>query len=188
MACLSVFRFRRDTVVWRQRQDAQDLFVALALCGGRWSEVASLTWDRIDLDKGVIRLWGNKTQRERLVGIPDMLSTMLSRRLQTRKPGQPLVFPTLSGRARSSTCASIGAAFLATGLNSPERLHESGRATVHSLRHTFASLLAQNGADLGAIQDALGHTSLTMTRRYAHLLKTESAAKLATILNGALSE
>lgn len=181
-------RFGENTVVWRQRQDAQDLFVALALCGGRWSEVASLTWDRIDLDKGVIRLWGNKTQRERLVGIPDMLSTMLSRRLQTRKPGQPLVFPTLSGKARASTSSSIQKAFGALGLNSSERIGESGRATVHSLRHTFASLLAQNGADLGAIQDALGHTSLTMTRRYAHLLKTESAAKLAGILNGALNE
>ena len=180
------FSFAPGTVVYRQRSDARDLLLALALCGGRWSEVARLTWDRIDLDKGVIRLWGSKTQKERLVGIPDMLSTMLSRRLETRKPGQPLVFPTLSGIARASTSSSIQKAFGKTGLNSAERIGESGRATIHSLRHTFASLLAQNGADLGAIQDALGHTSLTMTRRYAHLLKTESAAKLAGVLNDAL--
>jgi hypothetical protein len=58
-----------------------------------------------------------------------------------------------------------------------------GTATVHSLRHTFVSLLAQNGASLADIQDALGHASLTMTRRYTHLTKMESAAKLARILD-----
>jgi site-specific recombinase XerD len=59
---------------------------------------------------------------------------------------------------------------------------ENGRATVHSLRHTFASLLLQNGGTLPEIQQAIGHTTLNMTRRYAHLETKASAAKLARIL------
>jgi site-specific recombinase XerD len=39
-----------------------------------------------------------------------------------------------------------------------------GKATIHSLRHTFASWLLQNGADLAEVQDTLGHTSMNMTR------------------------
>ena len=39
----------------------------------------------------------------------------------------------------------------------------------HALRHTYASWLVQSGVPLRAIQDLLGHTSLKMTERYAHL-------------------
>lgn len=172
-----------DGQLFRQRQDAQDLLVALVMCGGRWSEVSGLLWSRIDLDKGVIRLWGNKTQQDRLVGIPDMMLEMLTRRHTERRPGQPLVFPTTLGAKRAGSCRVISRAIEACGLNSPERVVESGRATVHSLRHTYASLLLQNGATLADIQDALGHTSLAMTRRYAHLSKAESAGRLAGIMS-----
>jgi integrase len=175
-----------DSRAYRQRRDAQDLLVALAMCGGRWSEVLSLLWERVDTERKVIRLWGNKTQRERLVGMPALLHRMLVRRLQERKTGQPLVFPSLGGKLRTSSSRSIQRAIDACGLNTAARVQENGRATIHSLRHTFASLLAQNGASLAEISDALGHTSLAMTRRYAHLNKTESAARLAGILDGAM--
>jgi integrase len=59
-----------------------------------------------------------------------------------------------------------------------------GRATIHSPRHTYTSLLLQNSASLADIQAALGHSTLTMTMRYAHLLQAESTSKLATIMNG----
>lgn len=170
----------------RQRADARDLLVALVMCGGRWSEVSGLLWSRIDLDKGVIRLWGNKTQQDRLVGIPEMMLAMLRRRHEERRPGQQLVFPTTDGAQRRGSCRVIGRAITMCGLNSPATVAESGRATVHSLRHTYASLLLQNGASLADIQDALGHTSLAMTRRYAHLSKAESAGRLAGIMSTVL--
>jgi integrase len=71
----------------------------------------------------------------------------------------------------------------AVGLNDPATVAAYGRATIHSLRHTFASWLIQNGADLGEVADALGHTSLNMTKRYAHLSKSGTVAKLGGILN-----
>jgi integrase len=124
--------FAPGTDVAEQRQTAQDLLVALTFSGGRWSEVASLRWDRIVLERRVIRLWGSKTSgkknSERLVGMPDLLHSMLSRRWAERK----------------------------------------------------------NGASLADIQSALGHSTLAMTMRYAHLLQAESANKLATIMNGVM--
>lgn len=169
--------------LYLQRTDARDLLVALVMCGGRWSEVSGLLWSRIDLDKGVIRLWGNKTQQDRLVGIPEMLMDTLRRRYIERRPGQHLVFPTTSGTARAGSCRAISRAINSCGLNASSVVATSGRATIHSLRHTYASLLLQNGASLADIQDALGHTSLAMTRRYAHLSKAESAGRLAGIMS-----
>ena len=71
----------------------------------------------------------------------------------------------------------------ACGLDRPDLVAAHGHATIHSLRHTFASWLIQNGADLSEVQEALGHSSLEMTRRYASLAKRKTVAKLAGILN-----
>jgi integrase len=170
-------------------QAAQDLFVALTFCGGRWSEVASLSWDRIDFDANVIRIWGNKTQRERFAPLPTMLKDVLLRMHKVRDPAQPLVFPGRPrekgklGGVRGGTSRAILKAINACGLNTPQNIAQSGKATVHSLRHTFASWLLQKGAGLADVQDALGHTTMQMTRRYAHLSKVESTAKLTSILS-----
>jgi integrase len=76
----------------RQRQDAQDMLVALTMTGGRWSEVAGLTWERVsapEFDR--IRIWGNKTQQERMVPVTGLVKAMLERRWADKQ--QPLVFP-----------------------------------------------------------------------------------------------
>jgi len=70
------------------------------------------------------------------------------------------------------------------GHNAPENVQRHGRATVHSLRHTFASWLLQNGAGLAEVQDMLGHSDLQMTRRYAHLENATVAARMAEKLDG----
>ena len=183
-----------------QRATARDLLVALALCGGRWSEVASLTWDRIDRDgllawagwRGhregerplvTIRLWGNKDEEERVIGAPDQVCEVLWRRSVDRTGVSPYVFPGRYG-GRVSVCRAISRAMNAVGLNREDIVAVHGRATIHSLRHTYASWLLQNGADLAEVQDALGHTTPTMTRRYAHLAKRKTASKLGAILSG----
>ena len=183
-----------------QRATARDLLVALALCGGRWSEVASLTWDRIDRDallawhgwrmepRGdrplvTIRLWGSKDEEERVIGAPDQVCEVLWRRSVDRTGVSPYVFPGRYG-GRVSVCRAISRAMNAVGLNREDIVAVHGRATIHSLRHTYASWLLQNGADLAEVQDALGHTTPTMTRRYAHLAKRKTASKLGAILSG----
>ena len=169
------------------RQDCQDLLVALAMCGGRWSEVASLTWDRVDFDNRLIRLWGNKDKEERLVPLPDPFLAVLTRRHAGRHPVSPLVFAKFDGSQRSAPSDGVRAAMRACGLDRPDLVAAHGHATIHSLRHTFASWLIQNGADLAEVQEALGHSSLEMTRRYASLAKRKTVAKLGNILSELVS-
>jgi len=165
------------------RQDCQDLLVALAMCGGRWSEVASLTWDRVDFNNRLIRLWGNKDKEERLVPLPDPFLQVLRRRYNARHPVSPLVFAKFDGSRRAAPSDGVRAAMRACGLDRADLVAAHGSATIHSLRHTFASWLIQNGADLAEVQEALGHSSLEMTRRYASLAKRKTVAKLGGILN-----
>jgi len=157
--------------------------VALVMCGGRWQEVASLTWDRVDLAARTVRLWGSKVQRERMVPLPEQFAAVLERRWAERDAGQPLIFPLGNGKQRLGRSQGIPAAFAACGINRPELVATIGKATVHSLRHTFASWLVQHGADLAEVQDALGHSSIVMTRRYAALAKEKTVAKLGSILS-----
>lgn len=167
-----------------RRAEVRDLVVALGYTGGRWSEIAHLSWDRVDLRTGSIRLWAGKVNRERVVPIAERLGATLRRRLAERAAGASLVFPGPGGKPRAQPSRAIGEAMDEVGLNASDTVAKYGRATVHSLRHTFASWLIQNGADLGEVADALGHASLNMTRRYAHLSKGATLAKLGGILNG----
>lgn len=168
-----------------QRRDVRDLFVVLGMTGMRWGEVAAMTWEQVDLGAKVIRVWGNKTEQERVVGIPEPLEAVLRARAASRTG--PRVFPGADpDERRSGSCRPIIRAMDAVGLNRPDLVARYGRATVHSLRHTFASLALQNGATLADVQQALGHTTLQMTRRYAHLEATPTAAKLAGLVGTAL--
>lgn len=180
----------------KKLQQPQDLLVALAHTGGRWSEVAGLTWAQVDLQARTIRLWGNKTGKERVLPISDLLLAVLERRLEAhekalegRQPGDPpipdLVFPGRGFRHLGPHLASISRAMTAAGLNDPTSVARYGRATPHSLRHTFASWLLQSDeADLSDVNYALGHSGMTMTLRYAHLSKATTLGRINAALNG----
>ena len=175
---------KRNTARYRERQDAQDIAMTLAFTGARWSEVTGLTWGQIAGHWRTIRLWGNKSQKERLVGVPPQLKEVLQRRcpMHGRPPPSTLVFPGRDGRRGASSLEPVIRAMDACGLNDPETVARHGRATVHSLRHTYASLLLQRGAGLRPLQEALGHSRLATTQRYTHLEAGENAERLSEML------
>jgi integrase len=116
----------------QQRQDARDLLVALTMSGGRWSEVKRLRWDRVDTaalqtwgqwaarspeDREqhprplvTIILWGNKGQKERLLGCSDLICAVLWRLWQVKEEGVALIFPNRDGSERGATCRAISRA------------------------------------------------------------------------------
>jgi len=59
--------------------------------------------------------------------------------------------------------------YLKTTWNTAVRKAKLDDFTFHDLRHTFASTLVMNGVDIRSVQTLLGHKSMTMTMRYAHL-------------------
>ncbi len=160
-----------DTV--ERMQTVQDLFVALTMTGGRWSEVKALTWDRVDLDKLELTLWGTNKGRKRVVPMPPQFAEVLSRRYASTSKDQPLIFPGRDGGVRAKGTRTIAKAFADCGLNRADIVEREGTATIHSLRHTYASWLRQRGIQLDDVSDMLGHASLQMTRRYAAIRPEE---------------
>ena len=166
-----------------KRHQAQDLLVALTLCGGRWGELTRLTLDQIQ-PGGTIRLYGYKTERERIVPCPPLMAEALKqRRAAAEAVGSVYLFPANGKDGAQRWSGAIKRAFDRAGINAPHLVERHGRATIHSLRHTFASWLLQNGMNLAEVQDLLGHETLQMTRRYAHLAAGASVTKAAETLD-----
>jgi integrase len=168
----------------RQRQDARDLLVALVMTGGRWSELARMTWDQVDVvGWSNARVYGWKTQAERQVPMPPLASEMFQRRFAARSPREMLVFPGYAGQGSVRTPSkAIYTAIHRAGLNARYRVDRDGKATIHSLRHTFASWLIQRGMSLYEVQKLLGHASPVMTQRYAALADRAVTTKAAELL------
>ncbi len=135
--------------------------------GMRLSELSGLDLDQVDLLGDQVKVVG-KGRKERLVPLGSHANRALRRYLPgrdvvvaERQPRQRAVFVNRSGGRVSGRTVQrrMQAFFSALGE------HE---ARVHSLRHTFATHLLDAGADLRAVQELLGHASLSTTQVYTH--------------------
>ncbi len=143
-------------------------FLELLYASGlRVSELASLDLDDLDLEEGLVRVLG-KRRKERVVPVGSLARAALRRWIAEGRPalargaGRALFLNHRGGRLSTRSVARrIDRAVLASGL--ARRVHP------HVLRHCFATHLLGNGADLRAIQELLGHASLSTTQRYTHL-------------------
>lgn len=135
--------------------------------GMRLSELGGLDLDRVDLLGDQVKVLG-KGRKERIVPLGSKASRALRRYLPVRDqvteeqcPRQQAVF--VSGRGRRLTARTVQRRMLALFAAVGET-----EARVHSLRHTFATHLLDAGADLRAVQELLGHASLSTTQIYTH--------------------
>jgi len=137
--------------------------------GIRLRELAGVTLDDLDFVNGLLRVRG-KGRKERVVplgeGTRHALEAYLQRRWELLSRGQPdprVVF--LSKRGLPLQPRQIGARvskYLAV-------VSKSGKGNPHLLRHTFATHLLEEGADLMAVKEMLGHASLSTTQVYTHV-------------------
>jgi integrase len=127
--------------------------------GCRKGEILGLTWDRVDLKHGFIRLDKTKSGTGRDIPINNTLAATLQGLI--RRVDSPLVFynPATGGRWHDLKRPFATAC-------SRTKLQDF---RFHDLRHTFASQLVMAGVDLTTVSRLLGHASLTMTLRYSHL-------------------
>lgn len=134
--------------------------VLLALSTGmRRSEQMTLTWKQIDLASGRITLTDTKNGETRVTVATGPALTELKALAKVRKINCDLVFP-----GQRNTPIILSKPWYAA-LNAAEI--EDFRW--HDLRHSFASELAMNGATLAEIAECMGHKTLSMVKRYAHL-------------------
>jgi integrase len=156
----------------RMMQDAYDLVILLLDTGARYSEIANIEWQRIDLAERTIHLWRSKVQNETVLYMTDRVFAVLSGRLTSKT--SPYVFNNRDGGSRGYCTQSIRKAILRAGLQG---------CRVHTLRHTLASRLVQNGMSVYEVREILGHSDIKTTMRYAHLEQRQVTSKARDVIN-----
>jgi len=143
------------------------LLEVLFSTGMRISELCGLNRNQID-DSGKIFIMG-KGKKQRFVYLTDRAVEHLNRYLATRKDTLPALFIPYSGRNVTSAKRRISTNYLQEKIKKyREKLKINVPTSAHSLRHGFATYLAEEGASPAAIQILLGHESLDTTTRYVH--------------------
>lgn len=141
-------------------------FVRLALnTGCRKNELLKLSWDRVDLTSNYIRLEGENTKSGKRRAVPlneEACQALLNRSRFREKycPNSMWVFAHKDGRRVQ---------FMQNGFQAACKRAGIVDFRVHDLRHTCASWLVSAGVQLFEVRDLLGHSSINMTERYAHL-------------------
>jgi integrase/recombinase XerC len=147
------------------------IFELLYGCGVRVSELAGLNLEDLDRTERWLRVCG-KGRKQRQVPMPGKAAEALERYLSERSVvrDEPAVF--LNHRRTRLTDRGIRGIvkLYATFVNGDPSIHP------HSFRHAYATHLLADGADLRAIQELLGHASLSTTQKYTQVSLTDLMA------------
>lgn len=147
----------------RNRAMLETLFAT----GMRISELCNLNREQID-DTGRIFITG-KGKKQRFVYLTTRAREHLDRYLITRQDSCPALFIPYAGRNVANSKKRLSANYLQERIKRyREKLRINVPTSAHSLRHGFATYLAEQGANPAAIQILLGHESLDTTTRYVH--------------------
>lgn len=136
-------------------------------CGLRVSEACGLLISHVYVDEGFVRIVG-KGDKERLVPLGQMAAEAFTSYLEVRRePAEPafddIAFLNRFGKplSRISVFNMIKKQALAAGITK--------EISPHTFRHSFATHLIENGADLRVVQEMLGHESVLTTEIYTHI-------------------
>ncbi|HWO87719.1 MAG TPA: tyrosine recombinase XerC [Gemmatimonadales bacterium] len=163
---LASVRAGEDTLQARRDRAILELFYST---GMRLAELVGLDLDDVDLVSDQVRVRG-KGRKERLVPVGRPAAAALREYFPKRdevqrsvsRPDRRAVFVSARGRRLTPRAVQlIVRRFL-------EAVSEGQQVSTHSLRHSFATHLLDAGADLRAVQELLGHASLSTTQIYTH--------------------
>ncbi|MBU4300579.1 MAG: site-specific tyrosine recombinase/integron integrase [Nanoarchaeota archaeon] len=132
-------------------------------CGLRVSEAAKLKKDDIRFEEGILFVRQGKGNKDRVVSLPFTLSKRLESYILLRNDENPYVFDSArGGRLTEATIEKIvdKAASIAGII---KNVHP------HTLRHSYATHLLENGTDIHIIQKLLGHSDVRTTELYTHV-------------------
>jgi integrase len=151
-------------------QTLHDMAVISLHCGLRAGEIFNLKGQHVDLENSILTIADPKNRTARKAYMTGAVKEILKNRITEK---ESYIFPDKRNggkvmgisKAFSLVIDSIG---FNKGVVDPRQ-----KVTFHTLRHTFASWLALQGESLLTIKELLGHKTLTMTLRYAHLIPDE---------------
>jgi integrase/recombinase XerC len=132
--------------------------------GMRLSELILCKESQLDLGKSVIKVLG-KGNKERIIPISKILAQELANYIQEKPEtakGNPHVFVTKKGKSLQPRAVYSFVKFYLSQVTTLQK------KSPHVLRHSFATHLMNNGADLNAVKELLGHASLAATQVYTH--------------------
>lgn len=151
----------------KHSQQLYEISILSLYCGLRAGEIFNLCWSDIDFQNKIITLRNTKNTKTRIIYMPDKVFKMLSHK--SKYPHKlPLLFLNKDGNKIKGVSQAFG--YVVNILKLNEGITDNRQKVVfHTLRHTYASWLAQMGTDLYVVQQLMGHSSFAMTQRYAHL-------------------
>ena len=135
--------------------------VVLAIATGmRRGELVPLRWDQVDFTRNTITLHDTKNRERRAIPLVGLALELLRGLNHVRRIDTDLVFPSTTVAKPFDITKAWRTAIAGSGLSD---------FRFHDLRHTAASYLAKGGATPIDIAAVLGHKTLAMVKRYAHL-------------------
>lgn len=136
------------------------LMVALSYgCGLRVSEAVNLKIKDIDLNELTVHLKRAKGNKDRITIFPEKLKNDIMNIIAGKAGNEYLFISQLGGKLTERTAQKIFE-------NALKKCHINKDATFHSLRHSFATHLLENGVDVRYVQELLGHANIRTTQIY----------------------
>jgi len=136
------------------------LIIALAYgCGLRVSEIINLKVKDIDLDELMAHIKGAKGNKDRITVFPEKLKNDIMNMTAGKGANEYLFTSQLGGKLTERTAQKIFE-------NALKKAKIKKDATFHSLRHSFATHLLENGVDVRYVQELLGHQNIRTTQIY----------------------
>ena len=169
---------------WREERKYETLpeikhpikpIVTLALnTGARRNEIFSLTWEKIDFHSKTITFLGKNRKLRRIPMNSLVEKTLIAWKESNCQVANNLVFPGRTGNKLNNLDKSWKTIL---------EKAEISNFRWHDMRHHFASWLVMSGVDLNTVRELMGHSSIKMTLRYAHLAPEHKANAVEALLN-----
>lgn len=156
-------RHEIEKILVTTKNSKHRLLLALTYGAGlRVSEVTHLRVQDVDLPELTIHIHQAKGKKDRITVIPERIALQLQSLMAGKKNDDPVFESERGGKLTERTAQKVfEQALKKAGIQKP--------ATFHSLRHSFATHLLENGTDVRYVQELLGHRNIRTTQRYTQV-------------------
>jgi integrase len=156
------------------------LIVVLALSkGARKMEIVGLNWQDVDFERKLIILHETKNDERRVIPLQGLALSLMREHAKVKVLGCNFVFPSKKVTKDRSGKFIYQSIDIRTAWENVLKNAVINDFRFHDLRHSAASYLAMNGATLAEIAEVLGHKTLQMFKRYAHMSEAHTSAVVA---------